>query len=109
MVRQHGCLRDMSEADDGVPNRTSSRRGHQDVFRLPPDRLRDDFRGTFAPFSLASLRPIAIACFRLFTRPPEPLFNVPFLRRCIADFTVLDAALPYLAINASAPNLQTPC
>lgn len=54
--------------------------------------------GTFAPFCLASLSPIAMACFRLVTFRPELLFNVPFLRRCMADFTVLDAALPYFAI-----------
>ena len=45
---------------------------------------------------------MAIACLRLFTRPPEPLLSVPFLRRCIADFTRLAAALPYLAIRTSA-------
>ena len=50
---------------------------------LERDRLRD---GTFSPFSRASLNPIAIACFRLFTvRPERPLLSVPFLRRCIAD------------------------
>jgi hypothetical protein len=76
---------------------------------LPPlflddlrDVFRDDFReGTLAPFSRASLRPIAIACLRLFTLRPEPLFRVPFFLRCIADFTLLDAALPYLAIDVS--------
>jgi hypothetical protein len=57
--------------------------------------------GTLAPFSLASFRPIAIACFRLVTRRPEPLFNVPRLRRRIADFTVFDAPLPYFAIDTS--------
>ena len=70
----------------------------QDRLRDRADFLRDDFRGTFAPFFLASLNPIAIACLRLFTRPPEPLFNVPFLRRCIADFTVFAADFPYLAM-----------
>jgi len=64
------------------------------------DDFRDDFReGTLAPFSRASLSPIAIACFRLFTRPPEPLFSVPFFRRRIADSTLFDAALPYFAIS----------
>ncbi len=71
-------------------------------FLRPLDRLRDDFRGTFAPFFLASLRPIAIACLRLLTLRPEPLFSVPRLRRCIADLTDLDAALPYLAMKTSA-------
>src|SRR6185436_16836077 len=56
------------------------------------------FRGTFAPFLRASDRPMAIACFRLFTfppLPPGPLFSVPFLRRFIALSTRLLAALPY--------------
>ena len=63
--------------------------------------LRDDRDGTLAPFSRASLRPIAIACLRLFTRPPEPLLSVPRLRRRIADSTFLLADLPYFAIDTS--------
>jgi hypothetical protein len=35
-------------------------------------------RGTLPPFSLASLKPIAIACLRLVTRRPELLLSVPF-------------------------------
>jgi hypothetical protein len=57
--------------------------------------------GTFAPFSLASLKPMAIACFRLVTLRPEPLLSVPRLRRRIADFTRFDAPLPYFAIDTS--------
>lgn len=72
-------------------------------FLLDPDDFRrdpDDFRrGTFAPFLRASLNPIAIACLRLVTLRPDPLFSVPFFFRCIADFTRLPAALPYLAIR----------
>jgi hypothetical protein len=67
---------------------------------LPPFRP-EDFRGTFAPFFLASERPIAIACLRLFTLPPLPPFpdlRVPFFRRRIADSTRLLAALPYLRL-----------
>ena len=64
-------------------------------FRLRP---RD---GTLAPFSLASFRPIAIACLRLVTFRPDPLFNDPRLRRCIADFTDFDAPLPYFAMDTS--------
>ena len=68
-----------------------------DVLRDP---LRDDFRlGTLAPFSRASLSPIAIACLRLVTFLPEPLFNVPRFRRRIVDSTFFDAALPYFAIQ----------
>jgi hypothetical protein len=71
----------------------------RDVFR---EVFRDDFRaGTFAPFSRASLSPIAIACFRLVTFRPEPLFNVPFFFRRIADSTRLLAPLPYLAMRTS--------
>src|SRR5678815_3092252 len=50
------------------------------------------FRGTFAPFFLASERPIAMACFRLRTlppRPPGPLFSVPRFFLCIALSTCL--------------------
>src|SRR5262249_12003739 len=62
---------------------------------------RDDFRrGTFAPFFRASFRPIAIACFRLFTLRPEPLFSVPFFRRRIVLSTFFEADLPYFAIVA---------
>lgn len=64
----------------------------------------DLLRGTLAPFLRASERPIAIACFLLFTRPPLPLFperSVPFFLRCIALLTDLLAALPYLAIAGS--------
>jgi hypothetical protein len=80
------------------------------VFRpddfLPEDFLPDDFRaedlrGTFAPFFLASDSPIAIACLRLFTRPPLPPgpdLSVPRFLRRIADSTVLLAASPYLRL-----------
>lgn len=57
------------------------------------------FFGTLAPFLRASERPIAIACFRLVTRPPFPPLperRVPFFLRRIALATVLLAALPYL-------------
>ncbi len=79
-----------------------------DVFRVP---FRDVFRrGTFPPFSRASLRPIAIACLRLVTVRPEPLFSVPFFFRRIADATLFDAALPYFAIgNLRLQPLQTTC
>ena len=54
--------------------------------------------GTFAPFFRASLKPIAIACFRLLTVRPDPLLSVPRFRRRIADSTRVDADFPYLAI-----------
>lgn len=62
-------------------------------------RLDARFRGTLAPFARASDRPIAIACFRLFTVPPfppGPLLSVPRFRRRIALSTRFDAAFPYL-------------
>ena len=69
---------------------------HSDYFFL---RDRDDFRGTLAPFFRASFRPMAIACFRLFTRRPDPLLSVPFFFRCSADLTRLPDDLPYLAMG----------
>jgi hypothetical protein len=63
----------------------------------------DDFRaGTLAPFFRDSLRAIAIACFRLVTFRPEPLFSVPFFFRRIVDLTFFCAALPYFAIVLSS-------
>jgi hypothetical protein len=67
------------------------------VVRFRPRRL----AGTLAPFSLASFKPMAIACLRLVTLRPEPLLSVPLLRRRIADFTDFDAPLPYFAIDTS--------
>ncbi len=68
-----------------------------DVERFEEDRF-DDERferlGTFAPFSRASFRPIAIACFRLLTFRPLPLFSGPRLRRRIALSTDLPALRP---------------
>jgi len=57
--------------------------------------------GTLAPSFLASERPIAIACSRLFTMPPLPPFperRVPFFSRRTALSTDLPAALPYLRL-----------
>jgi hypothetical protein len=73
--------------------------------RLQLIRIQPDFfRGTLAPFLRASERPIAIACFRLFTVPPLPPFpdfKVPRFLRRIALLTDLPAAFPYLAILVS--------
>ena len=61
------------------------------------DFLRDCFEaGTLAPFSRASLSPMATACLRLVTFRPEPLLRVPFFFRRIADATVFDADFPVL-------------
>jgi hypothetical protein len=51
--------------------------------------------GTFLPSLRASDRPMAIACLRLFTFLPEPLFSVPVLRSCITFSTFLEVALEY--------------
>src|SRR5580700_58744 len=59
------------------------------------------FLGTFAPLLRASERPIAIACFRLFTTPPLPPLperSVPLFLRCITLLTLLLAAFPYFGI-----------
>jgi hypothetical protein len=73
--------------------------------RLQLIRIQLDFlRGTLAPFLRASERPMAIACFRLFTVPPLPPFpdfKVPRFLRRIALLTDLPAAFPYLAILVS--------
>src|SRR3954463_295633 len=88
------------------PEEVSKKRGisryflRDPVFRLraPPFRL----RGTLAPACRASLRPIAMACFRLVTLLPDrPDFSVPRLRSCIARLTLLCAFLPYFAIHSS--------
>lgn len=52
-------------------------------------------RGTFSPFSRASLIPIASACLRLVTLRPPRVLSVPLLRRRIALPTVELAFLPY--------------
>lgn len=57
------------------------------------------FRGTFLPFDRASDRPIAIACFLLFTFRPLPDLSVPFLRRRIALSTSLLALSEYLRLD----------
>ena len=72
--------------------------GRRALFFAPPVRRAPFFAGTFAPFSRASDKPIAIACARLLTRPPRPPLlrrSVPFFRRRIALSTLLLAALPY--------------
>jgi len=56
-----------------------------------------------APFSRASLKPIAIACFRLFTVAwLLPLFSVPCFFLCIARSTDFCAACPYRGMSATS-------
>jgi hypothetical protein len=54
--------------------------------------------GTFAPLFLASDKPMAIACLRLFTLPPLPALperSEPRFRLRIALSTLFSAAFPY--------------
>ena len=75
-----------------------------DVFR---DVFRDvRLRGTFSPFSLASLIPIASACLRLVTLRPPRVFSVPCLRRRIALPTVELAFLLYFLPDAFRLDLR---
>jgi hypothetical protein len=72
----------------------------RDRFR-PLELLREleRLRGTFAPDRRASLKPIAIACFRLVTLRPElPDRSVPCFRSCITLRTFSPAFLPYFAM-----------
>jgi hypothetical protein len=50
--------------------------------------------GTLPPSFRASDKPIAIACLRLLTVLPEPLFNVPRLRSRIVRATFSPAFAP---------------
>jgi hypothetical protein len=64
----------------------------------------DFFDGTFPPARRASERPMAMACFRLFTvLPLDPDLSVPFFRSCIAFSTFSCAFSPYLAMIFSFP------
>lgn len=63
-----------------------------------PDAFSLGGGGILAPFSLASDRPIAIACFLLFTVAPLPDLNVPFFFRRMALSTDLPAVFEYLGI-----------
>jgi hypothetical protein len=59
----------------------------------------DFFDGTFSPLSLASDKPMAIACLRDATfLPLRPLLNFPWCISCMAFSTFLPAPFEYLAI-----------
>ena len=78
-------------------------REEDDVLRDEEDFFRDEddfFFGTLAPASRASLKPIAMACFRLVTFPPDPERSVPCFRSCIARSTFFCAFFPYFATRA---------
>lgn len=66
-----------------------------DDFRDDDFRALERFFGTLPPARRASDRPIAIACFRLFTlRPERPDLSVPRLRSRIAFATFVEAFFP---------------
>jgi hypothetical protein len=70
-----------------------------DFLDQPADFFDDDFfEGTLPPSRRASERPMAMACFRLVTFFPEPLFNLPLLSSCISSSTLSDAFFPYFAM-----------
>lgn len=61
-----------------------------------PYLLFDLFFGTFLPAFRALERPMAIACFLLFTvLPDRPLLSLPLLRSCMAVPTSFDALFEY--------------
>jgi len=71
----------------------------EDLLLPPADDLLLFFLGTFSPSSLASDKPMAIACLREVTfLPLRPLFNCPCFFSCIAFSTFLPAPFEYLAI-----------
>src|SRR5687768_5777605 len=61
---------------------------------LPAGRL-----GTLAPASLASLKPMAMACFLLLTLSPLLDLSIPCLNSCITFSTFSSAFFEYLAIK----------
>ena len=56
----------------------------------------------------ASERPIAIACLRLVTVAPEPLFSDPDFRSFIAASTFSPAFFPYDAMRAPSKTRGPP-
>ena len=101
-VREREVFREPDDVRDPDDLRAPDDVRDPDDFREPAD-FRD---GTLAPLRRASLSPIAIACLRLFTVRPDPLFSVPRFRRRIVDSTFLDADLLYLAMQE--PPLPSP-
>ena len=76
---------------------------------LVADLDADFFSGTLAPLSLASERPIAIACLGLVTFFPLPLFKVPSCISCIALCTLSCDIFEYLAIEFIVRLVNTRC
>ncbi len=55
--------------------------------------------GTFFPARRASESPMAMACLRLVTFLPEPVFSLPRFISCISSFTFRPAAGEYLRVD----------
>ena len=73
-----------------------------DAFFDDPDFELDFAGGTFPPSRRASDKPMAMACLRLVTFLPDPVFNVPRFNLCISVPTLSLAFFPYrLAIQPS--------
>src|SRR5687768_10011053 len=90
--------------DDGVDRLVEKVALHNEPGSASYFFLREDLRlrGTFAPARRACDRPMAIACFLLFTFLPErPLRSVPRLRSCMACLTLRAAFLPYFLAMAT--------
>lgn len=66
------------------------------------DFFDEDLReGTLSPSARASEMPMAMACLRLFTFCPDPLFNFPEPYSCITFETFFCALAPYVAMESS--------
>ena len=104
----HRARSGISGPQSFIVDRCGKKRVVTSAFADCPSGSRYVLGGTFAPFLRASDRPIAMACFLLFTRPPLPPLperRVPCFLRCIALLTLFFAALPYLGI--SPPRMRT--
>src|SRR4051812_18412943 len=103
MVNRLGEPEDSTTTYVGQGAKVSGKWGYflrDPAFRAPLRAPAFRLRGTLPPSLRASLRPIAIACFRLVTfRPERPDFSVPCFRSCIARLTLLCAFFPYLAMH----------
>ena len=94
-VRLEAGRRDDRPLDERPEGRLPVDRLEERLDELADARVRGPRAGTFAPFSRASERPIAIACFRLFTlRWLRPLSSVPCCILRIALWTFSCAASP---------------
>jgi hypothetical protein len=85
--------------EEADPELSTALKFSYDFFR--PERFRRErLRATFAPERRASLSPMAMACFRLFTFLRErPERSFPRFISCIERFTFLRDVGPYLRLR----------